>query len=96
VTVGSLVPIRAKIFAGDIPPGELAVDVYFGVLDSRGSIIGGEIVSLESVTELGSGSYLFSSEIECRFCGRQGFMLRVMPKHAELGAVYDPGFLLWG
>jgi starch phosphorylase len=96
VTVGSQVPIRAKVFVGDISPGEVAVDVYFGVLDSRGSIIGGELVSLKSATDLGSGTYLFSGEIECRFCGRQGFMLRVMPKHSELGAVYEPGLLLWG
>jgi starch phosphorylase len=96
VTVGSQVPVRAKVFVGDIPPEEVAVDVYFGVLDSRGSIVGGELVSLKSVADLGSGLYLFSGEIECRFCGRQGFMLRVMPKHGELGAVYEPGFLLWG
>jgi len=96
VTVGSQVPVRAKIFVGDILPDEVAVDVYFGVLDSRGSIVGGELVSLNNVADLGSGIYLFSGEIECRFCGRQGFMLRVMPKHVELGAVYEPGFLLWG
>ncbi len=96
VTVGSQVPIRAQVFIGDIPPGEVAVDVYFGVLDSRGSIVGGELVSLDAAADLGAGTYRFSGEIECRFCGRQGFMLRVMPNHPELGAVYEPGFLLWG
>jgi starch phosphorylase len=96
VTVGSQVPVQAKVFIGDIPPGEVAVDIYFGVLDSRGSIVGGELVSLKSVADLGSGTYLFSGELECRFCGRQGFMLRVMPKHLELGTVYEPGFLIWG
>ncbi|HEX9024726.1 MAG TPA: alpha-glucan family phosphorylase, partial [Geobacteraceae bacterium] len=96
VKVGSQVPISAKVHTGEIPPGEVAVDVYFGVLDSRGAIVGGELVSLESTADLGGGVHLFSGEIECRFCGRQGFMLRVMPRHAELGAVYEPGFLLWG
>ncbi|HEX2769366.1 MAG TPA: alpha-glucan family phosphorylase, partial [Geobacteraceae bacterium] len=96
VTVGSQVPVRVKVFIGDVPPQEVAVDVYFGVLDSRGSIVGGELVSLSSVAELGPGLYRFSGEIECRFCGRQGFMLRVMPKHVDLGAVYEPGLLLWG
>ncbi len=77
-------------------PKEIAVDVYFGVLDSRGSIVGGEFVSLDSITEVATGLYQFSGEIECRFCGRQGFMLRVMPNHVELGRVYEPGLLLWG
>jgi starch phosphorylase len=96
VAVGSQVPVRAKVFIGDISPREIAVDIYFGVLDSRGSIVGGELVSLEPSADLSNGLYEFSGAIECRFCGRQGFMLRVMPKHIALGAVYEPGLLLWG
>jgi len=96
VTVGSHVPVRAMVSIGNINPSEIAIDVYFGVLDSRGSIVGGELVSLDSIEEVSPGLYRFSGEIECRFCGRQGFMLRVMPNHPELGAVYEPGLLLWG
>jgi starch phosphorylase len=96
VTVGSQVPVLANIFIGDINPKEIAVDIYFGVLDSRGVMVGGELVSLDSITGLTSGLYQFSGEIKCKFCGRQGFMLRVMPNHVELGAVYEPGLLLWG
>jgi starch phosphorylase len=96
VTVGSHVPVRAVVAIGNINPSEIAIDVYFGVLDSRGSIVGGELVSLDSTEEISSGLYRFSGEIECRFCGRQGYMLRVMPNHPELGAVYEPGLLLWG
>jgi len=96
VTVGSHVPVRAMVSIGDINPSEVAIDVYFGVLDSRGSIVGGELVSLNSIEEVSPGLYRFCGEIECRFCGRQGFMLRVMPNHPELGAVYEPGLLLWG
>jgi starch phosphorylase len=96
VMVGSRVPVRAMVYIGSIKPSEVAIDVYFGVLDSRGSIVGGELVSLDSIEEVSSGLYRFSGEIECRFCGRQGFMLRVMPNHQELGAVYEPGLLLWG
>jgi starch phosphorylase len=96
VKVGSIVPVSARIHIGDILPEEVAVDVYFGLLDSRGSIIGGEIVSLNAIEEISKGLFSFSGEIECRFCGRQGFMLRVMPNHGELGTVYIPGLLLWG
>jgi starch phosphorylase len=34
--------------------------------------------------------------MECRFCGRHGFMLRVMPRHKTLGNIYEPGYLIWG
>ena len=96
VTVGTMIPLRAKIRTGEIPLTEIAVEAYIGVLDSLGAIVGGELVSLAPAGEYGPGAYHFGGEIECRFCGRHGFMLRVMPKHRELGPVYEPGLLLWG
>ncbi|MCM2359411.1 MAG: glycosyltransferase family 1 protein [Geobacteraceae bacterium] len=96
VTVGAMIPIRARLFTGEIPLTEIAVDAYFGVLDSRGAIVGGELVPLEPAGEYGPGAHHFAGEIECRFSGRHGFMLRVMPKHPELGAIYEAGLLLWG
>jgi starch phosphorylase len=96
ITVGVMIPVKTRVFIGDIPPGDIAVDVYFGILDSRGNIIGGELVRLEPSEEISRGMYLFTGEIESRFCGRHGFLIRVMPKHAGLGAVYEPGLILWG
>jgi starch phosphorylase len=95
VTVGERLPIRVQITAGQIPLAEIAVEVYFGVLDSRGTIMGGEIVPLKPTGDPGQSGH-FGGELECRFCGRHGFMLRVMPRHPELGTVYDPGLILWG
>jgi glycogen phosphorylase len=95
VAVGDRLPIKVQITAGEIPLSEIAVEVYFGVLDSRGAIMGGEIIPLEPAGESGRPGN-FDGELECRFCGRHGFMLRVMPRHPELGTVYDPGLILWG
>jgi len=96
VTTGSMITVRSRIRIGEIPLTDIAVEAYFGVLDSRGSIIGGELVSLEPAGEYAPGAYHFNGTIECRFCGRHGFLLRVMPKHRELGPVYEPGLLCWG
>ena len=96
ITVGMMIPVKAKIGVGRLEPGDIAVDAYFGVLDSRGNIIGGELVPLQPSEKLGQNMYLFTGEIESRFCGRHGFLIRVMPKHARLGAVYEPGLILWG
>ena len=67
------------------------MDVYFGVLDSRGNIVGGELVPLSPTEQPGQGKYLYSGEIECRFCGRHGLMIRVMPRHAILGTSLRTG-----
>ena len=38
----------------------------------------------------------FVAEIESILCGRHGFLVRVMPRHPELGEIHEPGFLMWG
>jgi len=96
VAVGSSVPITARVALGDIGVDEVAVEGYFGVLDSTGTIQGGETVSLNHAGALGNGVHQFSGQLECRFCGRHGFMLRVMPRHRLLGNIYEPGYLIWG
>nr|WP_279384470.1 hypothetical protein [Geotalea toluenoxydans] len=96
ILAGSNIPLRAKIFVDEIPLDQLAVDAYFGVLDSRGSIIGGELVPLAPSEPDGAGAHYFSGQLDCRFCGRHGFMLRVMPKHPVLGPIYEPSLLVWG
>jgi starch phosphorylase len=96
VAVGSSITITARVALGDIPMEEAAVEGYFGVLDSTGNIQGGETVTLSQISDLGNGVHQFSGQIECRFCGRHGFMLRVMPRHKVLGNVYEPGYLVWG
>ncbi|GFO65764.1 alpha-glucan family phosphorylase [Geomonas paludis] len=95
VTVGQKVPISVQITPGEVPLSEIAVEVYFGVLDSRGAIMGGEVVPLDPAPDPDKVGH-FGGELECRFCGRHGFLLRVMPRHPELGTVYDPGLILWG
>ena len=96
VAVGSNITITARVALGEVPVDEVAVEGYFGVLDSTGNIQGGEIVALSPLEDLGNGLHQFSGEIECRFCGRHGFMLRVMPRHKVLGNIYEPGYLIWG
>jgi starch phosphorylase len=94
--VGSSVPVSARVALGEIPADEVAVEGYFGVLDSKGNIQGGEIVQLDHTGDLGNGVHQFGGQMECRFCGRHGFMLRIMPRHSILGNIYESGYLIWG
>jgi starch phosphorylase len=96
VAVGSSVPVSARVNLGEIPADEVSVEGYFGVLDSKGNIQGGEIVPLAHIEDLGNGVHKFGGNMECRFCGRHGFMLRVMPHHKVLGNVYESGYMIWG
>ena len=96
VTIGSRIAASARVYIDEIPLQDVSVDLYFGVLDSRGNIIGGELIPLETAEHLEGNLYRFSGDMECRFCGRHGYLLRVMPKHRELGITYEPGCIAWG
>lgn len=96
VSSGSRLTAAARVFLGDIPLDEVSVEAYFGVLDSRGNIVGGELIPFTSEEEQGNGIYRFEGTMECRFSGRHGFLIRVIPRHPELGPIYEPGMLRWG
>jgi starch phosphorylase len=96
VGVGSSLPVSVQVALGDIALDQVVVEVYFGVLDNQGTIHGGETVALRHESDLGSGQHRFSGVLECRFCGRYGLMARVLPHHPQVGAVYEPGYLVWG
>jgi len=53
------------------------------------------LTRLFPVEQLGPDLHRFAGEMECRVCGRQGFVIRVMPQHPRAGAVYEPGLILW-
>ena len=96
IGVGSSMPVSVQLSLGDIPVDQVSIEAYFGVLDYQGTIRGGETVSLQHEADLGHGQHRFSGILECRFCGRYGLLVRAMPRHPKVGAVYEPGYLVWG
>lgn len=95
IPVKTKVRIEARIGIGDIPLGELSVKAYFGIVDSRDAIVDGKFAELKPVEQLGTDLHRFSGEIECSVCGRQAFVIQVMPRHPRIGPVYEPGLILW-
>ena len=37
----------------------------------------------------------FRGMIDCRNSGKQGFSLRILPRHKDLVEPYEPGMVLW-
>lgn len=95
IPVRTRVQVQARIGVGEIPLDELSVMVYFGNLNAQDSIIDGEFAPLHPVEQVGTDLHRFSGEIECRSCGRQAFVIQVMPKHPHIGPLYEQGLILW-
>ena len=69
VAVGSKIPITARVALGGLAVNEVAVEGYFGVLDSTGTIQGGESVTLEHVSALAMPCISSREKLSAVFCG---------------------------
>jgi len=97
LSVGSEVQVRAQIHLGRLEPADVAVQVYFGHVDSSGRIKDGQIAEMtyEQDTLDPQRVATFSGTIPCRISGRHGYALRILPQHADLVEPYEPGLILW-
>jgi starch phosphorylase len=95
IPVTSRIQVQASIGVGEIPLEELSVKAYFGILNAQDHIVDGKLATLHPVEQLGADLHRYSGEIECDVCGRQAFVIQVMPKHPKKGAVYETGLILW-
>jgi starch phosphorylase len=92
--VGAELQVRAQVYLGALEPKDVAVQLYYGPLDTKGEIIKGEVVTMECV-ESNEDGYVFLGSIPCRASGRYGYALRILPHHEDLGNPYEPGLILW-
>ena len=97
LSVGSEVQVRARIHLGRLEPTDVAVQVYFGHVDSSGRIKDGQIAEMtyepDTLDEQRVAS--FSGKIPCRISGRHGYALRILPQHPDLTEPYETGLILW-
>jgi starch phosphorylase len=97
LSVGSEVQVRAQIHLGRLEPVDVAVQVYFGQVDSSGRIKDGQIAEMayEQDTLDEHRVATFSGKIPCRISGRHGYALRILPHHPDLVEPYESGLILW-
>lgn len=96
-TVGSQLPVNARIRLGSIAPEEVSVELYYGPIDSAGQIVTGSSSPLQCEGQNGSNEfYRYSGAIPCKYSGQYGYALRIVPSHPEMAARYHLGVLHWG
>jgi starch phosphorylase len=93
--VGETVKIEVEMQLGKILPQELAVDIYYGPVDSKADFLDREIFSLHDFVVEGNCT-TFRGEIPCRRVGRFGLRVRVLPSHLLLANPYSLGLIHWG
>ncbi|MCF7956081.1 MAG: alpha-glucan family phosphorylase [Phycisphaerae bacterium] len=94
--VGSNLVVKAKIRLGKLNPEDVAVEIYYGVVDSTGNIEKGQVSKMQFANMSEDNEHAeFNGTIPCRMSGQHGFALRLLPQHADLAEQFEPGMIMW-
>jgi starch phosphorylase len=92
--VGSRVAVTIRASLGALSTGDVAVEVYYGMLDTSGEVRNGEIVRARHEGREGDEE-IFRAEIPCRVSGRFGFAARILPRNPDIVNPLTPLLLTW-
>ena len=95
IQVGQTLRVEVRMRLGGLSPKDLAVDIYYGPVDSKADLLDRETIPLQDFTQEENGM-VFRGEIPCQEVGRFGFRVRVLPSHPLLVNPYSLGLILWG
>lgn len=94
--VGGSFPVKVRVHLGPFTPDEVEVQLCHGVLDAMGELAEPRALALSANGSTTAEGVLFSGEVPCRSSGQFGFSVRVLPKHANLPHLFEPGLVTWG
>ena len=95
LAIGDTITVRTRIHVAGLSAEELGVELYYGALSSQGEI---EAPRRQEMTPCGNEgqSAVYCTEVRCDTTGRQGFTVRILPRHAGLVHPFLPGLVKWG
>jgi starch phosphorylase len=96
VQVNSEIKAQAEVSLGALTPDDVSVELYVGLVNAGGEIVGARAIPMRPVGDDGDGRYRFEvSSVACCRSGLHGFTVRALPRHSELSASHLPGLIVW-
>jgi starch phosphorylase len=97
---GSTLEVEANVSLGPLNPDEVTVELYHGPLDANEAIATASRTPMMKLSTLEKKApefpiHTYSGKIVVQSCGRQGFAIRVLPKHASVNIRMEPGLIRW-
>ncbi|HPA46154.1 MAG TPA: alpha-glucan family phosphorylase [bacterium] len=87
--------VSTEVQLGGLAPKDVAVELYFGPLDSQGNIASAEVAPMTLQHTLGAGRYKFSTVVSCSTSGQHGYTVRIRPSHEDFSNQHETGLLCW-
>jgi starch phosphorylase len=95
VKVGNQMEVHADVVLGNLKPEDVRVQLYFGPLNTDGSISDeGNAIDM-AVQEEADGHYKYVAQVSYNTSGDRGISVRVVPKHEYLPSPFQPGLIAW-
>ena len=95
--VGKDFPVGVRVALGALRPDDVEVQLCYGLLDAKGDIPEPKALALLPTGPAdGNRVVPFGGAVPCKTSGQFGFSVRVLPKHANLPNLFEPGFVTWG
>ena len=95
VFVGEDFPVKAEIDLGQLTPGDVEVQLYYGPVDKQDDPNYNSTVVMNSSSKKSNGFYLYSGNIVSQSSGQKGFTIRILPKHKLLINPFELGVVYW-
>ncbi len=92
--LGQSFNIKASVQLGDLRPDEVAVQAIVGRVAANRELIDTEVHNLSHSGE-DSGAQIFEGVIECHKHGHWGYLLRVIPHHADVHVPSELALVCW-
>jgi starch phosphorylase len=92
--VGDTFTVKTTVALGELKPDEVAVQVYYGPVNSENRIVKSHVEDMAMAEDRGNGQHVYSLEIPCRGTGRYGFTTRVVPRGTDWVTAM-PGYVAW-
>lgn len=95
IELGNSIRVEVIMNLGQISPGDISVDIYYGRVDSKAEFIDRSTITLYDFIQEESRT-VFYGELPCQEVGRFGFLIRITPHHPLLSRPHSLGLILWG
>ncbi len=95
VKVGNEIEIHASVMLGDLKPEDVCVQLYYGPLNTDGTITdNGSSIDMSAKAKK-DGYYEYTAQVRYNTSGDRGVSVRVVPNHEYLPSPFQPGLITW-
>lgn len=94
--VGGQMAVTAQVNLGNLLPDDVDVQLFHGVVDSKGQIPSPDSISMSHNGKHTGNTWQYNGTIPCTASGQHGFAVRVIPKHSDMANPFETGLITWG